>query len=360
MHFSTIALSLTASFSTVAATSLRGAKISSQRDNLDNMKTRRHLAIAGECTVDNFADAVGGNAILASYLDVANTETALQQALNEKCAAALIPTVDLSDTLGKGPQFLKNFLDGGTTWNENKETEDGSYSLEVDAAVIPTAYNDAKTTVFSAPDGGANDLYPRYFSNFYRDEKECVLGVIQCCYTGTRSSTVSFDDNAEMCAMDLADASKSNHIKNQAFTYFDTQPENEAYCSGFAYEKDSFEDAVKYNTLFHMAMKSNLYDKGYVKNIPGAPLCGCLEQMPIVDNADCVKTIEGYTIDANGNVSLDMSWGDCETDLQSYYDSLDERSPIEKGFVKGRIVGPGQCPAAAKSFMNDRMFVEAS
>ena len=269
---------------------------------------------------------------------------------------------DLADTIGKGPQFLKNFLDGGTTWNNNYEDSSGSYILAQDAAIIDTVYNnDAKSSVFASPDGGTSQHYPQYFSNFYRGEKECPLGVIQCCYTDSRLASSPFSGNADICALDMAQASKSNHIKARSITYYDTDASspNQAYCTGFAYEDGSFEDTVKYNTLFHMAMKTNLYDNGLVRNIPGAPLCGCADQMPIVDHSDCVKPIEGYKIDSNGDVSLNITWESCGMDLPSYYDTL-QRSEVEKEFVHSKIVSSGQCSAAAESFMNDRMYVKTS
>ena len=40
-------------------------------------------------------------------------------------------------------------------------------------------------------------------------------------------------------------------------------------------------------------MKTNLDDNGLVKNIPGAPICGCLDQKLIVDNSDCIKAAKG-------------------------------------------------------------------
>lgn len=331
---------------------LRGASVSSEHRLLEDS------IVNGACTVDNFASAVGGTAKLASLLNVSNDATSMQEELDKRCESARNPTKDLSDTLGKGPQFLKNFLDGGTTWNDNYQTDDGSYDLSKDAAVIKTVYEEsAKNVVFASPDGGANQKYSQYFSNFFHGDKECPLGVIECCYTGTRGD-LALEDNADMCALDLTSASKSNHIKNLSYTFYDTQESNEAYCSGFAYEKGTFGDAVKYNTLFHMAMKSNLFDKGYVKNIPGAPMCGCVEQMPIVDNASCVKANEGYTIDESGVVRMEISWDDCDgKDLYSHYESLSKRSDMDKYFVKSKIVGKGECKAAAKSFMNDQMLV---
>jgi hypothetical protein len=263
---------------------------------------------------------------------------------------------DLSDAIGKGPQFLKNFLDGGTTWNDHYEAN-GKYVLSEDAKVIDDVYTtDAKTSVFASPDGGTSEHYPYYFSNFYRGNQECRLGVIECCYTSSRKASKPFSGNADMCALDMTAAAKSNHIKAKSMTIYDTKSQDQAYCSGFAYENGSFGDAVKYNTLFHMAMKTNLYDEGLVRNIPGAPLCGCAEQMPIIDNAKCIKAVEGYTMDSNGNVGVSISWDDCGSDLATYYDSLD-RTATEKYFVHSQIVERGQCAAAAKSFLNDQMLV---
>jgi len=335
------------------------------RGQSPSRRGRRLQEINGECTVANFAASVGGQAALANLLDVNNDEESIQEELDNRCNAALEPSLDLSDAIGKGPQFLKNFLDGGTTWNDNYEA-DGNYKLSEDAAIIPTLYETkAKTTVFSSPDGGTSEHYEQYFSNFFNGDKECRLGVIECCYTASRSPDTDtipgLVNNAEMCALDLTLSAKSNHIQSPdfrpSFTYYGTKEQDDSYCSGFAYDEGSFGDKVKYNTLFHMAMKVNLYDKNYVKNIPGAPMCGCVEQMPVVDNAACVKEKEGYTIDeSSGEVGVSINWEDCGTDLYSYYDSLTGKGKMEKFFVKEKIVGEGQCEAAAISFMNEKMY----
>ncbi len=253
---------------------------------------------------------------------------------------------------------MKNFFDGGTTWNDNYETDEGDYNLRDDTQVIRDVFQSTtRNTVYSAPDGGTSETYPQYFSNFFRGTEECPLGVIECCYTASRGDT-PLQGNAEMCALDMTPAAKSNHIKMKSYTFYDTQPSDETYCTGFAYDKDSNEEKVKYNTLFYLAMKRNLHDNGLVKNIPGAPMCGCVEQMPIVTKADCVKPIVKYNLSDDGEVSITLSWSDCGTDLYSYYESLPGRSDVEKSFVKSKIVGEGQCAAAAASFMNDRMYVK--
>jgi len=360
MYKSLCSIVLTLAFVQAQDSTLRGAKGSKASSILGSGNYRRELqvSVSGECTVSNFAAAVGGTSALASLLGSAEDDTAMQSILDTKCADALVPEIDLVDTLGEGPQFFKNYIDGASSWNDHYE-EDDNYKLSEDAAVIPTV--DAKTTVFAAPDGGTSAYYPKYFSNFYHiGGEECPLGVITCCYTSSREeATKPFVGNAEMCALDMTGAAKSNHIKAKSMTFYASEAANQAYCAGFAYEDGSFGDAVKYNTFFHLAMETNLYEKALVKNVPGAPLCGCAEQMPIVDNADCVEPVEGYTIDSNGDVKVNITWKSCGTDLATYYDSLD-RTDMEKYFVKKQIVGSGNCPAAADSFMNDRMYIPAS
>lgn len=333
--------------------------------------TARNLSSGLDCTVDAFVGSVGSLADLAALLGTEEDETSIQEELDSRCEAARTPTIDLSDTTTKGPQFLKNFIDGGTTWNDNYENDYGYYNLATDAAIIPAVYGQSATTqVFTAPNGGADDEYSGYFSNFYTgtltDEttdavypRECRSGAMACCYTGNRTPGSTFVGNAEMCALDMTPARQSNHINRAAFTYYDTQADDDVYCTGFAYDEGSFGDDVKYNTLFHMAMMTNLYTDGYVKNIPGAPMCGCVEQMPIISHAKCTEAVEGYSIDATtGEVSVSISWADCG-DLAAYYDNLPHKSPIEKDYIKSRIVGSGanECEEAGLSFMNDRMYV---
>eukprot|EP00560_Eucampia_antarctica_P006038 CAMPEP_0197824344 /NCGR_PEP_ID=MMETSP1437-20131217/1603_1 /TAXON_ID=49252 ORGANISM="Eucampia antarctica, Strain CCMP1452" /NCGR_SAMPLE_ID=MMETSP1437 /ASSEMBLY_ACC=CAM_ASM_001096 /LENGTH=350 /DNA_ID=CAMNT_0043423939 /DNA_START=68 /DNA_END=1120 /DNA_ORIENTATION=+ len=308
--------------------------------------------VDGGCTVSNFADAAGGEDALAGLIGVTTEE--LPTALADLCALASAPTLDFVDSLGKGPQFLKNFLDGGTAWNDYIQDGD-NHVLSEDASNLVENYDTAKTVTYAAPDGGTDDTYPLYFSNFKNYGKECPLGVIECCYKDTRL-TNTLEDNAEMCALDMTLARQSNHIEGKSWTFYNTQEGDKTYCTGFAYEEGSFDEKVRYNTLFHL-LKDNLMGKGYVKNIPGAPMCGCISQMPIVTNAACVKVKEGYAIDDEGSVKMNLNWEDCGTDLYSYYEALNDRDSTEKRFVKDKIVGVGGCKIAGISFLNEKMLV---
>ena len=43
------------------------------------------------------------------------------------------------------------------------------------------------------------------------------------------------------------------------------------------------------NNLFYVSLYDHMYVRGYVKNIPSAPMCACAEQMPTVSRADCTQ-----------------------------------------------------------------------
>jgi hypothetical protein len=69
--------------------------------------------------------------------------------------------------------------------------------------------------------------------------------------------------------------------------------------------------------------------EGYVKNIPGAPLCSCIEDIPVVTNAACRKVNvanEKYTLTYNGNSidvmiqdNTEVTYVDCGQDFKSYH-----------------------------------------
>merc|ERR1712226_1262208 len=74
--------------------------------------------------------------------------------------------------------------------------------------------------------------------------------------------------------------------------------EGPTHCHGIAWGLDEYEPDARYkaNNLFYVSMYDHMYKRGYVRNIPGAPMCGCLEQMPVVSRSDCtqVDVTESY------------------------------------------------------------------
>ena len=127
------------------------------------------------------------------------------------------------------------------------------------------------------------------------------------------------------------------------------------------------------NNLFYISMYDHMYQRGYVRNVPGAPMCGCLEKMPVVSRADCteISALEiwkfDWKADAGPNkegeltASLDraeIEFNACNgrggnNDLERFYDRLyyEGRASLEdRQMVKRTLVGNDNC-AAGRDFM---------
>ena len=70
-----------------------------------------------------------------------------------------------------------------------------------------------------------------------------------------------------------------------------------------------------------MQMYDHLYQRGYVREIPGAPMCACIEQMAVVSRADCtqldVDETWEFNIDTSGKldahiIKVDIDFNACQ------------------------------------------------
>ena len=63
------------------------------------------------------------------------------------------------------------------------------------------------------------------------------------------------------------------------------------FSDGFAWAEDANDPSSVYrgNSLFYVSLYDHMYTRGYVKNIPSAPMCACAEQMPTVSRSDCTQ-----------------------------------------------------------------------
>lgn len=115
--------------------------------------------------------------------------------------------------------------------------------------------------------------------------------------------------------------------------------------------------------LFDVAFKQSLYDKGYVKNVPGAPMCGCIEQMPTVTRADCTKIVnvaETYTLSATLKkpalavklTDSGVQYGACGAgeDLASHYKTVNAANTPSS--IDTKLVGEGNCLDSIDSSVN--------
>ena len=117
--------------------------------------------------------------------------------------------------------------------------------------------------------------------------------------------------------------------------------------------------------------------RGYVKNVPGAPMCGCVEKAPVVSRADCTQidgtvtaafAYDGTTLSAEiGDVAIEFN--SCQgvdregnadnNDLESYYRQLvidDKASGEELTELSNYLAGDSRnaCPAKIASFVAEK------
>ena len=205
------------------------------------------------------------------------------------------------------------------------------------------------------------DDFPPYMANFNLTSS-CKLKTMMCCFTDSRFGS-DFEDNADVCAHDLEKSSFANNVKHGFGVYDSKAP---TYCTAFKWDDDQSSASYQYrgNALFDISF-GTLMRKGYVKNIPGAPLCSCIENMPIVTNAACRKldvTNERYTLKYDGTKiaivqdSVNVAFSDCGQDFKPYHygtASKDATAEVDKRIVDS-------CPASKEKFLNDRFLVPGS
>jgi hypothetical protein len=117
----------------------------------------------------------------------------------------------------------------------------------------------------------------------------------------------------------------------------------------------------------------HLVTRGYVGNVPGAPKCACIEQMPVVTRADCTEIeTENEEIEISYSmggdfemsiVNLDIKFNACQganddnNDLEAYYEQLTndgKATEVELAKLRHHLVGETYCPEAIDSLLNDK------
>jgi len=253
-------------------------------------------------------------------------------------------------------QYDKEFMDGGTVLN------DVIVDLPIDAGRITAAVaNVASNNVIAWPEYEAREFYEEenygavegygaHMTNFDLDEG-CDLRTVMCCFVDKADGV--FDDNTEVCHHDLHQAKFSNHVDN-GYAFFEAG--DPTHCIGFSWKEGGESDALKGNALFHISYRYRM-EQGYAKNIPGAPMCACIEQMPAVEKASCVDVSGGasFTFTYNsadsitGTNSAVVTYGDCGgDDLKTFFSgSVEEEDELDK-----YLVGVGDCESSKEDFLN--------
>ena len=187
-------------------------------------------------------------------------------------------------------QFIELFYSGRTPWNEETQTNlfpsDGTAPVNVlreDAYKVPSYKTLAERSIFKMP---ALDQF---------DPNVCTSHAAQCCWPRDRqandnngncntpydSDCIDKDvaDNTDLCYNELDKAPYSSGINANGFSTYDH--EGPIHCHGFAWSTNQQETTTRYkaNALFFVSMYDHMYQRGYVENIPGSPMCGCVEHV---------------------------------------------------------------------------------
>ena len=215
-----------------------------------------------------------------------------------------------------------------------------------------------------------------YMSNF-NDTGSCGLRAAMCCFVDKKkkkngsalAAANQHKNKTRVCHHDLYASRRSTHVGQGYGVYTDDGTTMAAaHCVGMAWDANEGSDSYQYrgNVLADISF-GTFQREGYSKNIPGSPMCACVEQMPVVtrDAVACRKatvTNERYTLtNVRGHLvvvqdHVNVSYTDCGVDFKSYYLSSPTTTRAAAKKMNERIVE--SCNDANSDFLNGRFLVK--
>lgn len=299
--------------------------------------------------------------------------------------------VPWSDVTQMGDKFDKEYYDGNGDWNEEHQSNyphppvipgQASNVLNRDAERVDDLY---ETHLQRYPLQWPGDA-PISMTNF----DNCKLQTAMCCWVSDRQANdnngncaTPYDercldadpgDNTDLCAVDMARSTKDSTHVDGGFAIFPGGDEGPVHCHGLAWGEDEMEPDFRYraNNLFFVSMSDHLHDRGYVRNVQGSPMCGCVENMPIVSRSDCTeisaKEFYKFTLPDNddGEITasldyVDINFNACRAsrnnNLERFVERLRDEGRLSKAKyydVRNTIVGDNQCSAAIEDLIFEK------
>jgi len=301
--------------------------------------------------------------------------------------------VPWSDVTQKGDRFDKEYYDGNSEWNEEHQSNyphppivpgEASNVLNRDAERVDDLY---ETHLQKYPLQWPGDD-PTNLSNF----KDCQLQSAMCCWVSDRQANdnngncrTPYDkrcldadpgDNTDLCGVDMSRSTLDSTHVGGGFGIFHAEEEGPVHCHGFAWGVDENEADFRYraNNLFYVSMSDHMHDRGYVRNVQGAPMCGCVEHMPIVSRSDCTeitaREFYEFTFPAADAVNaqikatlnyVDIDYNACNAsrnnNLQRFVERLknEGRMPLQTYYkFRETVVGDNQCTNAIRDLQFEK------
>ncbi|CBJ26856.1 conserved unknown protein [Ectocarpus siliculosus] len=109
------------------------------------------------------------------------------------------------------------------------------------------------------------------------DFRTCSHNTYMCCWTENDGQGMA--DNTDVCRV-------IDYPSMGETTEYPGESEGEVHCHGFVWPEDATDKYIHLLAQFvqHFDHRDR---RGYFGNIEGAPMCGCIEEMPQVSEADC-------------------------------------------------------------------------
>jgi len=119
-------------------------------------------------------------------------------------------------------------------------------------------------------------------------------------------------------------------------------------------------------------MSDHLHDRGYVRNVQGAPMCGCVEDMPIVSRSDCTEISArefykftfpaGYSGELTATLDyVDINFNACRArrnnNLERFVERLRDEGRLSRQIYdkfRETVVGDNQCTNAIRDLLFEK------
>mmetsp|Transcript_27250 Transcript_27250/g.42811 ORF Transcript_27250/g.42811 Transcript_27250/m.42811 type:complete len:640 (+) Transcript_27250:138-2057(+) len=332
--------------------------------NADPQNCGPVIDIGGNCDLAKLTAAISGTTCTLEELFPGQDAAGIAATVADLCEYdARVQFVEIQGTY----QLDHRYMDGGG------DVADETYGFAMDTARLNRFItNSMDNSIIDWPEYEQKEDYNPangygdngYMTNFNIDpdaEKgSCQMNTVMCCFTD--SAMDELVDNTDICHHDLSSSPQSNHVYNgwSVFTNDDS-----AHCVGFTWEDGTVSDTYKGNALFYASLYQTT-KKGYMSNVPGAPMCACMEQMPVVTKAECVTATGSglsyqFTVDSDGEVSathsVTMAYTDCGgNDLKAQVKAVHAGTSIETD-IDEYLVGADSCEVKNADYLNEEQLL---
>jgi len=322
----------------------------------------------GACTYANFLTGLTAGCLESEILGLLpEGETDAAAYIDQLCAYdAPTQFVEIQGTYQADRRYFAGggILVDGSDWAVDSARIERFNTNSADSTLIAfpeylarLAYNSAPANVGRLGTNG----YPANMNL----ETSCELNTVMCCFTDdTKMNSFATNNDATtgVCHHELELSPESNHIE-EGWSVFPGS-ETSTHCTGFTWNDG--EEELLGNMMYDISLK-NTIEKGYVKGVPGAPMCGCIEHMPVVASAECrtaSKSGDGavtytFTYDAEEGVRADnqvgITYSDCGTDLKEAY-KANQATDADKALIDEHLVGD----CASDDYLREDHFLEPS